>query len=259
MSAPAAYLFDLEGTLYEGETAVPGATAALARLRAAGVPYRLVTNTTSRSRAMLVARLQGLGFTVSAAEIFSPAVAAAELGRARGHTVVAAFVPRAALVDLQPLTTVGGTSGAPVGAPPTAVLVGDLGEAWTFALLQEAFTYLMAGAELIALSRDRYFRRADGIALDAGPFVVALEYAASITATVAGKPSADFFRAAVASLGVAGGARVVMVGDDLWTDVQGAQRAGLEGWLVRTGKFRADTLAASDVVPHRILGSVAEI
>jgi ribonucleotide monophosphatase NagD (HAD superfamily) len=116
----------------------------------------------------------------------------------------------------------------------------------------------MAGAALVALSRDRYFRHGERLALDAGPFVAALEYAAGTTATVAGKPSAAFFGAAVGSLGLAPD-QVAMVGDDLWSDVDGAQRAGLQGWLVRTGKFREDVLRRSAITPDRILSSVADV
>jgi ribonucleotide monophosphatase NagD (HAD superfamily) len=50
-----------------------------------------------------------------------------------------------------------------------------------------------------------------------------------------------------------------MVGDDLWSDVAGAQRAGLQGWLVRTGKFRESVLLESGIQPDRIIGSVAAV
>ena len=76
---------------------------------------------------------------------------------------------------------------------------------------------------------------------------------------VAGKPSAAFFSAATRSLGLAAGPEVAMVGDDLWSDVEGAQRAGLQGWLVRTGKFREDVLRAASITPDRILSSVADL
>jgi len=255
--SPAGYLLDLDGTLYTGDAAVPGAADTLARLRASGVPFRLVTNTTSRSRRMLVERLAGYGFAVAAEEIVTATLAGVELLRAGGHARVAPFVPAGALEDLAGLALSGGTSGRPRAAAD-AVVVGDLGERWTFGLLQEAFEQLMAGAALVALSRDRYFRHGERLALDAGPFVAALEYAAGTTATVAGKPSAAFFGAAVGSLGLAPD-QVAMVGDDLWSDVDGAQRAGLQGWLVRTGKFREDVLRRSAITPDRILSSVADV
>jgi phospholysine phosphohistidine inorganic pyrophosphate phosphatase len=259
---PAAYLLDLDGTLYAGEAAVPGAPATIGRLREAGTPFRLVTNTTSRSRRMLVDRLAGYGFAVGPEEIVTATLAGATLLRARGLTRVAPFVPGAALEDLAGLSLTGGTSGQPRVAAD-AVVLGDLGDRWTYDLLQEAFEQLMAGAALVALSRDRYFRQGQAqgerLALDAGPFVAALEYATGTAAEVAGKPSAPFYQAAVSSLGLTPGPGIVMVGDDLWSDVQGAQRAGLQGWLVRTGKFRPDVLQRGEVTPDRVLDSVAEI
>jgi phospholysine phosphohistidine inorganic pyrophosphate phosphatase len=259
---PAAYLLDLDGTLYAGGVAIPGAVELVAKLRASRTPFRLVTNTTSRSRRILVERLRGYGFEVDAGEIFTATLAGVALVRSVGYSRVAPFVPAAALEDMTELEMIGGTFGKPDGtqpAPPAAVILGDLGEEWTYGLLQEAFEYLMAGAALVALSRDRYWLQGDRLALDAGPFVAALEFAAGIKASVAGKPSPTFFAAALESMGVTDPARATMVGDDLWSDVQGAQRAGLQGWLVRTGKFREEVLRNSSVAPDRILSSVADL
>ena len=146
----------------------------------------------------------------------------------------------------------------PVDAIPDAVIVGDLGESWNFSLLQEAFTYLLGGAALIALSRDRYFLKQNRLTLDAGPFVAALEFASGQSAAVVGKPSPDFYLAALTGLGLSPG-EVVMVGDDLWSDIEGAQKAGLQGWLVRTGKFREEKLQESGIRPDRVLESVASL
>jgi phospholysine phosphohistidine inorganic pyrophosphate phosphatase len=256
---PRGYLLDLDGTLYAKGEAIPGAVAALARLRREQVPVRLVTNTTSRSRAMLVERLEGYGFEVSAEEVFTATLAGRALAGAAGHQCVAPFVLEPALQDMAGLELVGGTSGRPGGCVPQAVIVGDLGERWSFALLQEAFDYIMAGADLIALSRDRYWLNQDRLALDAGPFVAALEFATGKVALIAGKPSSSFYAAALQSLGIEPAGSVAMIGDDLWSDVEGAQRAGLQGWLVRTGKYRERSLQESGIVPDRILESVADL
>jgi phospholysine phosphohistidine inorganic pyrophosphate phosphatase len=233
--------------------------AALERLRRQHVPVRLVTNTTSRSRSMLVERLQGYGFEVSASDVFTATLAGNLLARTAGYRCVAPFVPEPALQDMAELELVGGTSNRPRGSGPQAVIVGDLGERWSYALLQEAFEYIMAGAELIALSKDRYWWSEDRLALDAGPFVAALEFATGKSAMVAGKPSPSFYAAALQSLQVEPAGSVAMIGDDLWSDVEGAQRAGLQGWLVRTGKYRETALRESTILPDRILDSVAEL
>ena len=212
MDAPGGYLLDLDGTLYHGGAAIPGAVQLLTELRRRGTPFRLVTNTTTRSRAALVDRLVGYGFEARAEEIFTATLAGVSLLGAVGYRSIAPFVPAGALEDM------GG----------------------------------------LALSRDRFWRQGHRLTLDAGPFVAALEFASGKAAAVAGKPSAAFYASAVASLGVPASS-VAMVGDDLWSDVEGAQRAGLQGWLVRTGKFREDHLRHAAVTPDRILASVAEL
>jgi HAD superfamily hydrolase (TIGR01458 family) len=139
-------------------------------------------------------------------------------------------------------------------------VLGDLGDEWSPRYLNEAFRYVMDGAGLVALQKGRFWQSADGLRLDAGPFVAAVEYATGQQAVVCGKPAAPFFVAIIKSLRLpVDAAPPVMVGDDLWNDIGGAQRAGLRGWLVRTGKFREGVLAASEVHPDRVIGSVVEI
>ena len=251
---PAAFLFDLDGTLYTDAGPIPGAVEALAELRRRGVPFRCVTNTTRRSRRLLAERLAGYGLVVEPAEIITAVMSGVALLRSRGVRRVAAYVATETLEDLAAFDL--------GSARPEVVVVGDLGEAWDFEKLNQAFHHLMDGADLLALQRDRYWLKGDALALDAGPFVAALEYATGKTAKVCGKPSADFYQAAVATLPAAVAAHprdVVMVGDDVWGDVQGAQQAGLTAWMVRTGKFRDDVLAASGITPDRIMSSVAEL
>jgi HAD superfamily hydrolase (TIGR01458 family) len=257
--SPRAYLLDLDGTLYAGDKPIRGAPETLAWLRQQGTPHRLVTNTTSRSRHMVVQRLRGYGFDVRPEQVFTATLAGSELARAAGYRRVAPFVPEPALEDMGGLELAGGTSGRQSTGMPEAVMVGDLGELWSYALLQEAFDYLMAGAALIALSRDRYWLSGDRLALDAGPFVAGLEFATGKRAVVAGKPSPAFFAAALRSLDLDPTVPAAMVGDDLWSDIEGAQRAGLQGWLVRTGKYREEALRESGITPDRILDSVAAL
>jgi HAD superfamily hydrolase (TIGR01458 family) len=248
---PAAFLLDLDGTLYTDAGVVAGGPAAMARLRASRIPFRCLTNTTTRPRAGLLERLRQYGYDVLPEEILTPVNAAVAHCQARGLSRVLPFVPDAALADLTGLQLVSGDH-------PDAVLLGDLGEEWTFARLQQAFLAVIGGAEMVALSRDRYFQRRGQLTLDAGPFVAALEYATGKSATLVGKPSPAFYQAALGSLGVSPEA-AIMVGDDLWSDIQGAERAGIPAWLVRTGKFREEALRTSGIVPARVIDSVAEV
>lgn len=254
MSSVRALLLDLDGTLYGETGAIPGAVEAIAALRRRGVPMRFVTNTTRRSRRLLAERLAGYGFVVREEEIVTAVMAAVAGLGSRGVRRVAAYVADATLEDLAAFDL--------TNERPEVVLVGDLGDAWTFERLNQAFHHLMEGAELVCLQRDRYWQKGDALALDAGPFVAALEYATGKTAAVTGKPSPSFFRAAVESLradGVPSAEGVVMVGDDLWGDIGGAHGAGLQAWLVRTGKFRQEVYAKSGIVAERVIASVAEI
>jgi HAD superfamily hydrolase (TIGR01458 family) len=199
-------------------------------------------------------------------EVFTAVLAGVGWLERREIKVVAPFVTPDALEDLSAFKLVGGTSGmATAAAKPEVVLIGDVGDAWSHGLLNEAFRYVMDGASLLALQRGKYWQGPSGLELDAGAYVAALEYATGATAVVCGKPNTEFFEGAVLDLGVSRGPMtgaasrppVVMIGDDLWSDIDGAQRAGLEGWLVKTGKFRPDVLESATVVPDRIIESVA--
>jgi HAD superfamily hydrolase (TIGR01458 family) len=255
-----ALLFDLDGTLYTEAGPIPGAVDAIDDLRRRGVPLRFVTNTTRRPRRQLVERLRDYGFTIGDEEVFGAVLATAAYLGSQGIATVAPFVSPAALEDLAGFELAGGTAGPLAAATPDAVLIGDLGDEWTPRLLNEAFRHVMDGARLIALQKGKYWLGPEGIELDAGPWVAALEYATDREAFVCGKPNAAFFQGVLSSLGEGvGDAPCVMVGDDLWNDVRGAQQAGLRGWLVRTGKFREDALESADVTPDRIIASVAAL
>lgn len=248
-------LLDLDGVFYVGDEPVPGAAAALAALRAAGMPTLLVTNTTSRPRAALLEKLARLGIPAEAGDVLTPAVAAGDWIRGHGIGAVAPFFAEATVADLGAVERLPEEAEAGAGA----VVLGDLGEAWDFAALNRAFRLLMAPERpaLLALGMTRYWRAPDGLRLDTAPFVKALEHAADVRAVVLGKPSPDFFAAALERIGC-NAEETLMVGDDVRTDVGGAQAAGLRGALVRTGKFSPDDLEG-EVRPDVVLDALADL
>jgi HAD superfamily hydrolase (TIGR01458 family) len=245
-----ALLVDLDGVLYVEDEPVPGAREAVAELRERGLALRFVTNTTSRPRRLILERLQRLGFEVAPDELSTPAALAVARCVQRGRRRAMLLVRDDVKEDLAELDD--------VEEDAEAVIVGDLGEAFDYGVLNRAFRQVIDGAELIALQKNRYWLRPDGLALDVGPFVAALEYAANTDAFVVGKPSKDFFATILAGV-PAEAAAAAMVGDDVETDVGGALGAGLAGILVRTGKYREDAVRASGVEPTAVVDSIADV
>ncbi len=246
-----AVLFDLDGTVYENGIALPGAPEAISALRARGLEIGFVTNTTSRSRRHLTERLRGMNIPTEPELVCTALRAGAEHLEAEGFTRIAPLVPELALEDLADFEI--------VTDKPQAVIVGDLDDRWNFDILNTAFRQLMDGAELVAFSADRYWQKEDGLVLDCGPFVKALEYASGKTAHICGKPSPDFYAAALKSLGdwaIASPESVLMVGDDIWGDIQGAQDAGLKACLVKTGKYREEVFSRSGVKPDLVIEDI---
>jgi HAD superfamily hydrolase (TIGR01458 family) len=250
MTRPRGVLIDLDGVLYVEAQPVPGAREALGRLRGGGLALRFVTNTTSRSRPATLDKLRGLGFELDEEELVTPAALAVRHCRERGRRRVALLVNDEVKSDFAGLEE--------DERRPQAVIVGDLGERFDYATLNRAFRMVMDGAELVALQKNRYWLREDGLSLDVGPFVAALEYATGREAYVVGKPAAGFFDEVLAGMGL-DAAAVVMVGDDVETDVGGALAAGLAAILVRTGKFREDALSTSGVKPSATVASIADV
>jgi HAD superfamily hydrolase (TIGR01458 family) len=250
-----AILFDLDGVLYQGNRVIDGAVETLQWCERNDIPHLFVTNTSSKPRRALVERLSGLGLSISAEQIFAPPVAARDYLIAHDSEPVALFVREATRQDFEGLTVL--DDAAESGA--RSVVIGDIGEAWRFATLNRAFRLLMSEPRpvLVALGMSRYAQTDDGLVLDVAPFIKALEHAADCKAVVMGKPANAFFDAAVRKL-QAPRAETVMIGDDIRSDVGGAQAAGLTGVLVRTGKFRDKDLEGS-VLPDAVLDSVADL
>ncbi len=249
----AAILLDIDGVMHVSGEPISGAAAAVQQLRANGHRIRFVTNTTTRSRTQLAEELRANGVEVGDDEIQTAAETAARL--LRGKRVLA-LTMHALVHDLEGLELVG--EGA------QAVLLGGADETpetnlvFSYMNLARAFAELEAGADLYCLHRNRWWQTKHGPMLDAGAFVAGLEYAAQTEAIVLGKPTPAYFQAACDALD-ADPDRTWMIGDDLETDVLGAQRLGMRTVLVRTGKFRPDTVERSGAQPDGIVSSLAHL
>ena len=249
----AAILLDVDGVLHVSGHAIGGAARSVRELRDAGHRLRFVTNNTTRARRTLADELRAMGVELADDELQTTPRAAARTLEGRR---VLALTMAAVVEDLEGVQLVGDSADAVLvgGADETA----ESGRVFSYMNLARAFSELDAGADLYCLHKNGWWQTERGPLLDAGAFVVGLEYAADTEATVLGKPSVPYFEAALAALD-ADAERTWMVGDDVEADVAGAQRLGMRTVLVRTGKFRPDAVERSGVMPDAILSSVSEL
>lgn len=243
-------LIDLDGVLYIGSNPVGGAIEYMNKIADLKVPYRYITNTTRMSLDSLSRFLRKMSFPVEHDQIFSAPMAAKKYitkKNVRSLFLLTGGDVRSDFEDL-PLSETSGD----------VVVMGDPGKDIDYDRLNRGFRILMNGAEFVAMQRNRYWRTEEGLVLDAGAFVAALEYASGKQATVVGKPSREFFSLAVESIGLPEN-EIAMIGDDIETDILGAHKAGLTTILVRTGKYNKEEVQKANIKPDLIINSFAEL
>ena len=241
-------MFDLDGVFYVGNQLVSGGNETLSWLRSQGIGYRFVTNNTTLSRSALVAKLQHLGLDISENELLSANFAGVLQLQKMGLNRCRLILAEAAQADYPPS----------IDEKPEAIVIGDIGNEWDYDLLNSLMNQILEGAELIALHKGRYFQTEKGLMLDSGAFVAALEHATGKKAHVVGKPNPAFFEMGSALLDASTN-ELVMVGDDLINDIEGAQNTGYHAVLVQTGKYRKAIVEQSEIIPDGIITSVAAL
>ncbi len=265
-----ALLLDLDGVIVLAGAPIPGAADAVAALERRGLPYRIVTNTSAVSRATLARWSAKLGAPIPA-ERFESALSASAAWTERHFPgkplyVLASDDARGEFGDQHLLTH---DEAGRRGAEAAAVVIGDSPEEATYDNLNRAFRLVQGGAVLVGMHRNPWWLTPDGPTLDSGAFVAGLEFASGRRATIIGKPSPRFYAQAVADLrrdvgrGLAREA-IAMVGDDVRTDIRAAQRAGLRGIFVLSGKHDRDDVEAAASErggrrPDAIAPSLAEV
>ncbi|XP_037660195.1 phospholysine phosphohistidine inorganic pyrophosphate phosphatase isoform X2 [Choloepus didactylus] len=226
-------LLDISGVLYDsgadGGVPIAGSVEAVARLKQSQLKVRFCTNESQKSRGVLVGLLRRLGFDISEGEVTAPAPATCQLLRERGlrpHLLVHDGIRS----EFDEIDT----------SNPNCVVIADAVDDFSYQNMNKAFQVLMEleNPVLISLGRGRYYKETSGLMLDVGPYMKALEYACGIKAEVVGKPSPEFFKSALHEMGLEAH-QAIMIGDDIVGDIGGAQRCGIRGLQVRTGKFRS--------------------
>lgn len=247
-----AILFDIDGVIYQRGTIIDGAAETLKWLRQQQIPYLFVSNSTTLSRDQICARLNSSAIQCASDQILTPAVAARDWIAEHPGKKMAVFVPDAIRHEFDDVVSFNDNEAQ-------GVIVGDLGANWNYFTLNRAFRILMKSPDmlLIGLGMSRYQHDGQGLQMDSGPFIKALEFAANKSALVMGKPASSFFQQALNHLGITA-EQALMVGDDLMSDVMAAKSCGIHGCLVRTGKYqRQDELGV--IKPEFVIDSIKDL
>ncbi len=252
MAPKPSFLIDINGVLYTDDMPISGASDTIDFLRDKGYLFRFISNATQSCRKSAHRKLLDFGFNIKEEDIFSAPVATAryikKTGKKRCFLLATGDVKKDFTKEGLTLTE----------KDPDYVVVGDAGKDFTFDGMNKAFNFLLDGAGLIAMEKDRYWRSPGGLALCGGAYTAALEYASGKKAVLIGKPSKDFLNLALADM-KAKPKDTIAVGDDLVTDIAGAQRAGMKAYLVTTGKHRKEDLKGSVIKPDRVLDSIVDL
>ena len=217
---------DISGVLLDGAELLPNADKAIHYIEEKNLPYRLITNTSQQPRSNIVKQLQHAGINVVEEDVYTAPLAAKDY--VLSHKLRPfCLIHRGLKCEFSEVEQ----------DDPNAVIIGDAAEDLNYTYLNHAFRLCIEGALLIAIGHNKYFKKSGEYYLDADPFVEAIEYACDIEAVITGKPSVDFFNQVLASIQLKS-EQVALIGDDVYSDIQGAINAGMQSRLVRTGKYR---------------------
>ena len=251
MIAPAGILFDLDGVIYQGDSLIDGASTALNALDRSNIPYCFITNTTRMTKSNLISYLNQLGLRIEPYKIFTASQAAIDYCNMKKFKKILLVVPDSEMK--QDFSCFDLTD-----KDPDAIVLGDMGHLFNFQLLNKLFVKVMGGCQIVAMHKNGYWMASDGLRMDLGAFVAAIEYASGKSAIIMGKPDVNFFK--MATIGWKCPHNFIyMIGDDINVDILGAKNAGLNTILVKTGKFRDDILASSKINPDYIIESIADL
>jgi HAD superfamily hydrolase (TIGR01450 family) len=263
-----ALVIDIDGVLVLAGKAIPGAADALAELDRRGIPWRILTNTSTASRPTLSDRLAGFGLAVPPDRITtSLSAAAAYTARHFPGQPLFAIAAPAALPEFDGQRLLSAEEADAPGARAGAVVIGDGGDDLSYRNLNRAFRLVRRGAALLAMHRNAWWLTEQGETYDIGGYVVGLEFATGVKAIVTGKPSPLVFRQAAVELiaelermapdRVARRREVAMVGDDVQKDILASRRAGLRSILVLSGNDGGAQLRAASRGRDRVADAVA--
>ncbi len=241
-------IFDLDGVLEFQGKAYPGAIELLNSLRRRGIPIRVLSNSTLKSRRSCAEKLNERGFTVYGHEVITASFATARYLETLNPRSCWVMLKREGLEEFRNLRHDPDN--------PEYIVLGDFREDFNFQNLNKALRLLFKGTKLVVMITETVDRSMGELELTVGAYGKMLEDAAGIKATYIGKPNRCIFDITLDTMGNIEKSKILMVGDRLETDILGAKKAGLKAALVKTGEFQESDLESPVVVPDYIFDSV---
>jgi len=243
-----ALMLDLSGTIHIDDLLIPGAKEAILLLAKHSVPVQFVTNNSKESNEKIVEKLEKAGLKIDQKDVFSSLNAAQSLV-ARENLRPLLLLEDSAAVQFSEINK----------KNPNCVVIGLAPHLFHYDKLNEAFQLAKSGGRIIAVNKSRYFKKGSDLVLGTGAFVAGLEYSCDCKAEIVGKPSESFFSIAVSRFSDIDANEVMMVGDDIRDDVIGAQKAGLQGGLVQTGKYLDGDESKYEERPDYVFSNLLEM
>lgn len=257
-----AILFDMDGTLYHADHALPGAAETLAHLKAMGKPTGCVSNAAWRTADQLHERLTRMGIDMPADRIHTAGAAMADWIAGRwAKPRVCAFAGAAFERMLGERATLVRRQDEPCDVVALAGFLHADDVPFDKALAATALWHLRAGAMLAVSCRDRVYPTADGVAIGSGSWAAMFIHAAELPPErvhYAGKPDAEFFRSFCKKINVRP-ERCLLVGDNLESDIRGGMNAGMSTAIVMSGVTDHTRLLTSSLKPDGVFEDLAHL
>ena len=242
------FLFDLNGVFYEDENIISGANETIDWLKKNSIPYKFISNNSTLSRKLFVEKLKKIGLKINISEVITSNYAGVLTIKKMGLKNCKLIMTEEAKLDYKKFQL--------QNKKIDAIVIGDIGEKWSFSLMNELMNDIISGAEIIALHKGKYYQSQGKLKIDCGAFVAGLEYSTSKKAISIGKPKKSFFDLAAFDLGTN---KICLVGDDLHNDIEGGQKMGYKTILVKTGKYRQNIFDKSKIKPDFCIPSIKEL
>ena len=242
------FLFDLNGVFYEDKNIISGANETIDWLKKNSIPHKFISNNSTLSRKLFVEKLKKIGLKINISDVITSNYAGVLTIKKMGLKNCKLIMTEEAKLDYKKFQL--------QNKKIDAIVIGDIGEKWSFSLMNELMNDVISGAEIIALHKGKYYQSQGKLKIDCGAFVAGLEYSTSKKAISIGKPKKSFFDLAAFDLGTN---KICLVGDDLHNDIEGGQKMGYKTILVKTGKYRQNIFDKSKIKPDFCIPSIKEL